>query len=75
MKKFIINLLGGYTKDEFEDKQLNLALIEKRIGAYNTLLNLRHFAEQMNGISADEWSKRMYDHICGSIKRLEAEIR
>lgn len=69
MKKFLIHLLGGLTADE----NLNISLCSRAMGEYTALCNLRHFAEQMNGLPADEWCKLMYNHIVGYGKRLEEE--
>lgn len=69
IKSFLIHLLGGHTHKEMCDELVR----SNTLARLDTLYTIRKFAEQMNGIPADDWCKRMYNHICGCIKRLENE--
>lgn len=64
MKKFkiwLIHLLGGVTVEESKNSGKGYY----RIGMLFTLADLKHYAESLNGKSADEWCKLMYEYICG----------
>lgn len=67
MKKFLIHLLGGFTKEECIQHNVN----HYNLGCSNTADMFKRFADQMNGTPADEWCKLMYNHITGYLKRLE----
>jgi len=67
MKTFLIHLLGGITLRESEQSNEHCL----KVGSAAALRHLKAFADQMNGIPADEWSKLMYNQICGSLARLE----
>lgn len=64
----LIHLLGGHTSQELRES--NQKSLDR---GYNYACeDFKHFADQMNGMPADDWCKLMYSHICGSIKRLES---
>lgn len=69
MKKFLIHLLGGYTLSDL--CTINDATIDST--KLDTLYTLKSFADQMNGLPADEWCSLMYNQILGTIARLEKE--
>lgn len=56
MRKFLIHLLGGFTLKEIQESNTNSA----EIGSYMTLVKIRAYAQYLNGLSADEWCKKMY---------------
>ena len=68
-KSWIIRRLGGFTEDEI--KQEGCHTID--VGTYVALTSLRDYARSLNGLSADEWCRRMYAHIDDSIKQLNGE--
>lgn len=68
-KSWIIHRLGGVTINEIEQKDSN----SFDMGTYVTLESLRDYARSLNGLSADEWCRRMYAHIDDSIKQLNGE--
>ncbi len=69
MRKFIIHCLGGLTKEECVQHNVE----HYDLGCRNTADMFNRFADQLNGMPADDWCKMMYNHICGYIKRLENE--
>lgn len=69
MRKFLIHLLGGHTHKEMCDEIVRSSTLAR----LDALYTIQEFADQMNGMPADDWCKMMYNHICGYIKRLENE--
>nr|DAI84125.1 MAG TPA: hypothetical protein [Caudoviricetes sp.] len=67
IKAWLIHQLGGITRTE----ACNVKRDNLSTGTYVTLVSLRRFADKMNGKPADEWCKRMYDHISDQIWRME----
>lgn len=67
IKTWLIHQLGGITRTE----ACNVKRDNLSTGTYVALVSLRIFADNMNGKPADEWFKRMYDHICKQIERME----
>lgn len=67
LKNWLIRLLGGDTVEEAKDNARN----SYDIGVLTELYRLKIFADRMNGLPADEWCKKMYDHITESIQRKE----
>lgn len=65
IKAWIIHRLGGETKTE------SITSDRKAFesGVLTTLVNIRVFADRMNGISADEWCKRMYGYITTNLDK------
>ena len=70
MKKFLIHLLGGFTKEECA--QFNVEHYD--LGCRNTVDMLKRFADQMNGMPADDWCKIMYNHVVAYGERLEETV-
>lgn len=69
MRKFLIRLLGGFTLKEIQESNTNSA----EIGSYMTLVKIRAYAQSLNGLSADEWCKKMYNLINEEIKQYDKE--
>lgn len=69
MRKFLIHLLGGFTLKETQESNTNSA----EIGSYMTLVKIRAYAQSLNGLSADEWCKKMYNLINEEIKQYDKE--
>ena len=67
IKTWLIHQLGGITRTE----ACNVKRDNLSTGTYVALVSLRIFADNMNGKPADAWGKRMYDHICEQIERME----
>lgn len=67
MRKFLIHLLGGLTREECVKHNVE----HYDLGCQNTAEMFKRFADQMHGMPADDWCKMMYDHITGYIKRLK----
>lgn len=67
IKTWLIHRLGGLTVAE--SKASDKAGLQS--GTYVTLISLKLFADRMNGLPAEEWSRRMYQHITDSIKQME----
>ena len=67
IKTWLIHKLGGITRTE----ACNVKRDNLSTGTYVALVSLRIFADNMNGKPADEWCKRMYNHICKQIERME----
>lgn len=61
IKTWLIHLLGGVTVEESK----NSGKGHYRIGVFFTLADLKYYADSLNGKSADEWCKKMYEYICG----------
>lgn len=70
MRKFIIHALGGLTKEECVQHNIE----HYDLGCRNTADMFKRFADQMNGLPADDWCKLMYNHILGYVKRLETTV-
>lgn len=68
-KNWIIHRLGGVAENEFKQEGCHTF----DVGTYVTLTSLRDYARDLNGLSADEWCRRMYAHIDDSIKQLNGE--
>ena len=69
MRSKLIHLLGGITPEECRQRNLH----HQDLGYNYACEDFKHFADQMNGMPADDWCKLMYAHICGTITRLENE--
>lgn len=69
MRKFLIHFLGGFTLNEIQESNTNSA----EIGSYMTLVKIRAYAQSLNGLSADEWCKKMYNHINEEMKQYDKE--
>lgn len=67
LKTKLIHLLGGYTEAEIRESNDN----SYNIGVLAMLYNLKTFADKLNGCSADDWCKKMYECIEQGIQRLE----
>lgn len=67
VKKWLIHRLGGMTKEESVASDRNAY----NMGVLTTLINIKAFADRMNGTAADAWCKRMYGYVTGGIARLE----
>lgn len=67
IKEYLIHLLGGVTQEESVRSDCN----SYNIGIYLAYIRTRMFADRMNGVSADEWCKRMYAHLCECIEQIE----
>lgn len=66
-KNWLIHRLGGYICEEtklYEANALNT-------GCYITLLSIKTFAERMNGVSAEEWCRKMYKYLEDNIRHIE----
>lgn len=66
-KTWLIHLLGGVTQEESIVSDHN----SYDMGVLTNLYHLRSYAERMNGMQAEEWCRRMYDHIINCIKTKE----
>lgn len=67
IKVWIIRKLGGFVAADIKQTDYN----SYQTGVYITLVSLRLFADNMNGVPAEEWCKRMYDHLTTSIRQQE----
>lgn len=67
IKTWLIHLLGGVTvKDSQENKEKGAYL-----GARVALGVIKEYCESLNGKSADEWCKLMYEYICKQLESVE----
>ena len=64
---WLIGKLGGATLDECAESNRN----SYQMGVYVAHVDLKMFADRMNGITTDEWCRRMYDLIITKIQALE----
>lgn len=69
LKSWVITKLGGFVAADMKTVDRS----SYQVGVYTALISLRLFAENMNGVPAEEWCKRMYDHLEKSIHQLEHE--
>ena len=69
MRKFLINLLGGYTEKEYIEANRH----SYNEGASEALLTLKLKADILYGIPADEWSKQIYKSIVELKKQYDDE--
>lgn len=60
IKKYIIHLLGGYTKEGFEDGCFN----SFNRGMLNFAKGTKFYLESLDGKPADEWCKLAYEWVC-----------
>ena len=67
---WLIGKLGGATLDECAESNRN----SYQMGVYIAHVNLKMFADSMNGITTDEWCRRMYDLIITKIQALEQGV-
>lgn len=65
IKTKLIHLFGGYTEAE----QHANGKSKFNSGVFVTYCYLLSFADSLYGLSADDWCKRMYQHIEQGIKR------
>lgn len=66
-KIWLIYHLGGCPVEELQKTDRN----SYQVGVYSALISLRIFADKMNGVPAEEWCKRMYNHLSKSISQME----
>ena len=79
IKTCLIHLLGGVTKREafcaHVKDSLKLAndVTDRTLplGSLIAARHLKHYADSLNGIPADEWCKRMYDAITADVEKYE----
>lgn len=64
IKTKLIHWLGGYTEAE---KRAN-GNSKYNSGVFVTYCHLLSFADRLYGLSADDWCKRMYQHIEQGVK-------
>ena len=69
MRKFLINLLGGYTEKEYIEANRH----SYSEGASEALLTLKLKADILYGIPADECSKLIYEGIVELKKQYDDE--
>lgn len=67
IKVWVVQKLGGFIDADIKRTDRN----SYQVGVYTTLVSLRLFADKMNGVPAEEWCKRMYDHLNTSIRQME----
>lgn len=70
LKTQIIHWLGGHTEAEWCENISH----SYDTGVLTMLYDLKTFADQLNGCSADDWCKQMYKRIEQGIKRREKGI-
>lgn len=66
MKKRIIRLLGGSTREETIQSNSNSAAI----GRLNALYDVQDYMRQNNGESPDVWCKNVWQYVCDEIEKL-----
>lgn len=66
IKTWLIHLLGGVTVAESR-KRNNISFL---LGMRGACIDIRDYADSLYGKPADEWSKLMYEFICGLQERL-----
>lgn len=69
MRDLLIKILGGVPAAEARQSYVNSA----EVSAYHTLEKLRTYAKSLNGLPAEEWCRKMYDHINEEIKKYVKE--
>ena len=82
IKTYLIHLLGGVTKREAFCAHVNDTLklahdVTERtlpLGSLIAARHLKHYADSLNGIPADEWCKRMYDAISSDVERYDKQL-
>ena len=70
IKTRLIHLLGGVTVAESR-KRNNISFL---LGMRGACIDIRDYADSLYGKPADEWSKLMYEFICGLQERLTHEF-
>lgn len=84
MKKiriYLIHLLGGVTKREdlIDSIRKGIELIDDMAvmavsrGSLEAVNHLKRYADSLNGITADEWCKRMYDAIAADVEKYQRQ--
>ena len=69
LKQKLIHLLGGMTVEESQDSDTNSFVM----GQWAALHEAKTFAESLNGITADDWCKAVYNHLCARISEVEQQ--
>lgn len=59
MRKKLIHLLGGFTKEEMIESNNNTY----KCGVYFTITKMKIFADSLYGATPEEWCKSMYQRI------------
>lgn len=67
LKTKLIHWLGGY----IEAEQRENGNESFNAGVLTTLYDLKNFADRLNGLSADDWCKKMYERIEQGLQRRE----
>ena len=65
LKTKLIHKLGGYTEAERREN----GKISFNAGVLTMLYDIKNFADHLNGLSADEWCKKMYQRLEQGIQR------
>ena len=82
IKTYLIHLLGGVTKREAfcEHVQATLKLVNDvtgktlPLGSLIAARHLKHYADSLNGIPADDWCKRMYDALSADVENYQKQF-
>ena len=61
IKTWLIHLLGGVTVAENRKENQEIFYF----GMISACIDIRDYADSLNGKPADEWSELMYEFICG----------
>jgi len=70
LKNYLIHLLGGFTEAEMVAAHVS----GLNYAAYRVTLKLLNHAHTINGCTADEWCKDMYDIIQRLNNKYKADI-
>lgn len=70
IKTWLIHILGGVTVAESRKRNY----ISFLLGMKGVCIDIRDYADSLYGKPADEWSKLMYEFICGLQERLTHKI-
>lgn len=69
IKDFIIRKLGGITRDENVQNQVNC----HTLGSYITAFRIREHMQSLNGRPPEEWCRNAYDMVDGLVRDMEAK--
>ena len=70
MRKFLINLLGGYTHSQILDEYVKAF----EVGTLSAYVDMESFAKILNGIPPEDWCKLMYNRISMRTDEIKARV-
>lgn len=70
IRKYLIHLLGGVTKEECNEEEIYYSKVERACA----IQRFKWKMESCYGLTAERWCKRMYEYTCKQYERAMKDL-